>query len=85
MHILGSVPCGASDLQKGHGRRLKSWATDLQSGVGANRDAGRRRICKVVGVVGRAVELRVPRDNQVETAASIRMRMRRCWTDEARA
>jgi len=27
----------------------------------------------------------LPRDNQVETAASIRMRMRRCWTDEARA
>jgi len=31
------------------------------------------------------VRARVPRDNQVETAASIRMRMRRCWTDEARA
>jgi hypothetical protein len=27
----------------------------------------------------------VPRDNQGETAASIRMRMRRGWTDGARA
>jgi hypothetical protein len=27
----------------------------------------------------------MPRDNQGETAASIRMRMRRGWTDEARA
>ena len=28
---------------------------------------------------------RLPRDNQGETAASIRMRMRRGWTDGARA
>ena len=27
----------------------------------------------------------VPRDNQGDTAASIRMRLRRGWTDEARA
>jgi hypothetical protein len=30
-------------------------------------------------------EERVPRDNQGETTASIRMRMRRGWTDGARA
>jgi adenylate cyclase len=31
------------------------------------------------------IAARLPRDNQGETAASIRMRMRRCWTDGARA
>jgi hypothetical protein len=38
-------------------------------------------ICLSIAVV----MIVVPRDNQGETAASIRMRMRRGWTDGARA
>lgn len=35
--------------------------------------------------LGKAKAIELPRDNQGETAASIRMRMHRGWTDGARA
>jgi len=55
--------------------------------ITASVDPTRRRfLSQAAGVAaGGTVLALVPRDNQGETAASIRMRMRRGWPDGARA
>jgi hypothetical protein len=78
-------------------RKLKVRGRPYWRAIGKGLHLGYRRIANKDGTWWRrafvggagdgayALEALVPRDNQGETAASIRMRMRRGWTVVARA